>query len=647
MSLDLKVIDQRSKKLEEGRKFLKTQFFGVDHCIDKFIDSVKMWYIMPELQMRPVIVNMFGITGSGKTDLIRKFVNFIDFTDRFCEIQMDSKEGNATIEDYLDTTLSYNESGVLLLDEIQRFRSVDEEGKEGNSTKYQDLWMLLSDGVLQSNSSIKQELLAMMVEDEYWDERTEKEPTDKKGKEAAEKKKKLKYKMYYYEAMRLKKFLKLEEDVETIMTLTKEQKRKLIKEKINSKEIYEGKKYNKLLIVISGNLDEAFKDAKNVDDADLDADVYHAISKTIDIVQIKKALKKRFKPEQIARFGNIHIIYPILDKKSNYEIIRQKVELIQTNIKKIHGIDISFDESVHEVIYANGVFPTQGVRPLLSTISAIVENSIPTFLFEYIKSDNKKEISITHKNGKLISEINGVTISYEVPRVLDDIKSKDTENKLSLTAVHEAGHAVAYAVLNKTCPTQIVASTADIEYGGFVGTHGTLGSKTNMLNDIVISFAGRAAEEIVFGKDLITHGASSDYMHATERLGTMIRRYGMGEFYGVYWPVSGNKETFMDSHIHIDAHIEMLAKKLYAESLALVKKNADFLIETASQLFIYKKIKKEEFREIARPFIGEIGIVDSGDKIEVNYSEVLRAKISERNTKKSKKITKTTKVLQA
>lgn len=142
MSLDKKTMEQKTKKLEDARKYLKTQFIGIDECIDKFINSVKVWYILPELQTRPLIVSLWGLTGAGKTDLVRKFINYIDFTDRFCEIQMDSKEGSATVEDYLENTLSFNETGVLLLDEIQRFRSVTDDGKESNSTKYQDLWLM-------------------------------------------------------------------------------------------------------------------------------------------------------------------------------------------------------------------------------------------------------------------------------------------------------------------------------------------------------------------------------------------------------------------------------------------------------------------------------------------------------------------------
>lgn len=626
MVFDKKTIERRSKKLEEARKYLKKEFIGIDECIDKFIDSVKVWYILPELQSRPLIVNLWGITGAGKTDLVRKFVNYLQFSDRFCEIQMDSKEGSASVESYLENTISHNESGVLLLDEMQRFRSVNEKGEENNSTKFQDVWMLLSDGVMQSNSKIKQELIQMMVEAEYWDEReaaTAQTPNSdsENNKELEEKRKKFKYKMYHFEASRLKKLLKLEEDIETVMTYSKEEKIQLIKSKINSKEIYEGKKYNKLLIVICGNLDDAFTVAHNVDDADHDADVYHNFSKTIDIITIKTALKNRFKPEQIARLGNIHIIYPILNRASNQAIIAQKIKAIENKILKEHNIDIIFDEKVHDVVYANGVFPVQGVRPLLSTISAIIENSLPIFLFEILKREFKEQIVITYVDGKLHATISGKKISYEIPRVLDEIRKRVSEDKLALVSVHEAGHAIAYALIRKCAPTQIVASTTNTSAGGFVGTHRTLGSKDDILNNIIIDFSGRAAEELVFGIDNITSGASSDYMNATARLVDMYRKTGMGNVQAVY--DTNSKNTFyLDSTANVDEAIEKHAGVLYEEAKALIGGNMEYLLSISDELIKSKKLSPKEFADLSEPHIGKIAVIESGERIEKGFHKM-------------------------
>ena len=641
MKINKENIAQRSAKLEEARTYLKTQFVGIDEVIDKFINSVKIWYILPEVQSRPVIVNLWGITGVAKTDLVRKFVNFIDFSDKFCEIQMDSKEGTSTLEAYLETTFESAEmQGILLLDEIQRFRTVNEDGKENSSSKFQDLWMLLSDGVFQSNSNIKQELMRMIIEEDFWDERStantedkkdtdeEKSPEDDKDKKRI---KAFKYRMHFYEASRLKKLLKLSEDVSKIMTLNKEEELALIKEKLSNKETFQGRKYSNLLIIISGNLDEAFRMAGglSVGDSDLDADVFHAFSKTIDIVKIKNALRNRFKPEQIARLGNIHIIYPIPNRASYSSIIKQKVALIVNEIRNKHKISIKIDKSVLDVIYQNGVFPAQGVRPLLSTISAILENSLPEFLFEYLNQGSKQPIKLSYSDSYLRATIGKKEVKYLIPRVLDDIKKTQTINYRSLVSIHEAGHAVAYAILFRTVPTQIVSNTANSENGGFIGTHNNLGSKENMRNNIIVSLAGRVAEEIIFGEKNITAGASSDYFYATSVVSQMVRKVGMDDSIGVFIAPSKNDGTFMHNIDHTDERMESILSELYSECVTLIMSNKEFLLATAVMLFERQKIKQDEFKKLAKTFIGTIGIVDPKDNIEVDFHKKFLKALSE------------------
>lgn len=641
MKISKELIEERENKLEETRQYLKTEFIGIDEIIDKFINSVRIWYLIPEIQTRPLILNLWGITGAGKTDLVRKFVNYTQFSDRFCEIQMDSKDGTATVQDYLEMTFDTGEEqGILLLDEIQRFRSVKENGEENNNTKYQDLWMLLSDGTFQSNSKIKKELVQLVLEDDFWQDRYEAEEDDEPintlpgetAKEAKErvarnkkKKENFKYKTYFWEASKLKKLLRSPESVQDIMKWTREEKIDSIKKRLSSQEVFEGTKYTRLLIVISGNLDEAYTMADSVEDADRDADVYHEYSKTINIINIKAALKSRFKPEQIARLGNVHLIYPILSKEGYRNIIINKCTTILNSVRDQHKINIEIDDSVYDVIYANGVFPTQGVRPLLSTISAILENALPTFMFEQLKGTSKKKICVSHIDGNLVAVVNGKTIKHEIPRVLDDIKAKQTQDHRTLIAVHEAGHAVAYALLYKTAPTQIVSSTTNYKAEGFVGTHTTLGSKEDKTNDIQVTFAGRCAEDIVFGPDYITTGALSDYNYATMVAATMIRQVGMGKSLGFYVAPGHNKSQHMHDIDHTDVAMETILDAQYKNAHKLLTDNIKFLMVVTDALMQKSNLLPEEFKQIADKYVkGGIAIKSAKDTIEQPFSKKLQ-----------------------
>jgi predicted nucleotidyltransferase len=62
-------------------------------------------------------------------------------------------------------------------------------------------------------------------------------------------------------------------------------KMNLASEKINDQSIYNGEEFSKLLIFISGNLDEAYRMANDVHDVDTDADILHEHSKKINFLK--------------------------------------------------------------------------------------------------------------------------------------------------------------------------------------------------------------------------------------------------------------------------------------------------------------------------------------------------------------------------
>jgi hypothetical protein len=80
---------QKNLQLQQIAAQLKTELFGIDPIIDRVIDSVRAWYVLPELVSRPVIVCLWGLTGTGKTQLVRRLARLLGFYDRFVEVQMD------------------------------------------------------------------------------------------------------------------------------------------------------------------------------------------------------------------------------------------------------------------------------------------------------------------------------------------------------------------------------------------------------------------------------------------------------------------------------------------------------------------------------------------------------------------------------
>jgi len=162
-------IEEKSSKLAKVKKNLKAKFIGLDEIIDRIIDSIQVWFITPELLLNPVIINLWGMTGVGKTDLVRKLVKELNFEDKFVEIQLNNDQKEKSIqEELIQSNILYEEQAILLLDEIQRFRSIDEEGKAKSNSNYSDIWELLSDGSF-SNSHKECSHLQMFLIDLLFD----------------------------------------------------------------------------------------------------------------------------------------------------------------------------------------------------------------------------------------------------------------------------------------------------------------------------------------------------------------------------------------------------------------------------------------------------------------------------------------------
>jgi len=595
-------ISVRKKVLDKASINLKKHFVGIDHIIDGVMKNIEAWYVLPEILTRPVILNLWGLTGVGKTDLVRRLVKELSFQDRFLELQLVNKGGSTTtkLEEEIDySSIEPGKPGILLLDEIQRFRSISNKDDEIFDYKYQDVWTLLSDGRFSTDASMKRKITEMIIETLYWEEQRKKEEDDEEGLSRKQRRDQH-YKMVYWEATALKKLLKLEDDLEEIMTWDFEKKVGCLKKHHDRADTYEGIDYSKLLIFISGNLDEAFSMANNVNDIDLDADVFHNHSKRVNLIEIKEALKKRFKPEQIARFGNVHFIYPSLSKSSYREIMIRQITRILKEAKLKTTLDFKVDDSVYDFIYRNGVFPAQGTRPLFSTISSSIENSIPHFILGMVDKDMSNATLAYRDN--ILYLLENEEISVSCVGEIDKIRAKNPIEKKIAVSVHEAGHAVSYSVLFGLVPTQITADTVSDIYEGFSGVHKCFTEKQMELDRVCTLLSGRAAEEIVFGEDRISRGCIGDLHKATSLVSSMVRMAGMGSKMARVIPQGSIHHEITEANADAarsDVEIEEIVQEQADRARETLIDNLEFFNRIVEELIERTSLLPEEFKQIA------------------------------------------------
>lgn len=211
---------------------------------------------------------------------------------------------------------------------------------------------------------------------------------------------------------------------------------------------------------------------------------------------------------------------------------------------------------------------------------------------------NEAAINAARENAEFICDFHIDKAFYTV--IAGDEK-KDRSNirniDRKITAYHEAGHAVVTKLLcpeNKVTKATIIPSTKGA--GGFsmnIPPDKMYNTKKEMTNNIQIALAGRIVEELIFGKDNVTTGASNDIQKATELLVAMIKQFGMSEEIGmINYDVLLGRQGITD-----DKLIEISKKKmqnLYDATKTLIEKNLGLIELVAKNLLDKETLNEEE-----------------------------------------------------
>ena len=188
------------------------------------------------------------------------------------------------------------------------------------------------------------------------------------------------------------------------------------------------------------------------------------------------------------------------------------------------------------------------------------------------------------------------------------------EAEKKLTAYHEAGHAICSLYVPDTDP---IHKATIIPRGRALGMVQQLPekdqysySRSKMLSRLIILMGGRVAEEMKFGYDKVTSGASSDIAAATNLARSMVTEWGMSDKLGpvLYAENSGevflgksvtqNKNMSEDTARLVDAEIKRLVTESYEGAQKLLKeKNKEW--ETLAQaLMEYETLTGDEIKQI-------------------------------------------------
>lgn len=610
--MDKDLLKKKEQLIDNAVKVLKEEFVGIDEQIDGIMDNLRTWFLFPELQDRPLVISVWGLTGTGKTSLIKRIAQLLDIERdlvyfNFAEIgECSSWEIEARIEEELSNERS---NRFFVYDEFQYANTLDKHGEEKDKRSgLKPFWELMDTGKIHKRDSFYQirllytmalyltkinDVYPMKIENGKWVNPDEcLEPFSSYEI--------MKFGQYFNFELEGRQKPKSGEDDDNVGRLDEaiddmdsglevdgpkpmndylksydffikesyaeklidiqEKSDDGIRDRLNSFNelrkmscdeiieligtVYENASkgydlnFSDSVIFVVGNLDEAYEMALNVD-PDMSPDQFHKITKKITVVDIKKALQERFRNEQIARLGNIHLIYPSFSSDSFRKLIDMTLNKYAADVEAMTGYVCRFGKSIKNIIYKESVFPTHGTRPIFSTVHEIIKTKLP-FIVRYVyeKGFKAKYIDFKYAGKHTVVSVYDendehlFTKKYKEKLRLEKLRDNTKDEEQALVAVHESGHFVMYAKLYGEMPEKLCSKTASSDNGGFMLKDNDqvdkIHSYEDLLNAIKISLGGYVAESVVFGDEKKTNGASEDIRQATLIASRIVRSYGMG-----------------------------------------------------------------------------------------------------------------------
>ena len=191
-----------------------------------------------------------------------------------------------------------------------------------------------------------------------------------------------------------------------------------------------------------------------------------------------------------------------------------------------------------------------------------------------------------------------------------------SDDEKRMTAYHEGGHAICSITLPECDP---VHKATIIPRGRALGMVMSLPegdrystSKAKLLQQLIMAMGGRAAEEIVFGPDKVSNGASGDIKMATDTTRRMITEWGMSEKLGMISYGDNGQEVFLGHSVtqnknvseatarEIDNEIKAVIDHAYSEAKRILTERRDDLESLAKGLLEYETLSGDEIQQVLR-----------------------------------------------
>ena len=219
-----------------------------------------------------------------------------------------------------------------------------------------------------------------------------------------------------------------------------------------------------------------------------------------------------------------------------------------------------------------------------------------------------------------LTEVSNDEISDAIERVMAGPEKKDrvmSERRKRLVAYHEAGHALVGALMPDYDPVQKISIIPRGNAGGLTfftpseeRMESGLYSRAYLQNQMAVALGGRVAEEIVYGEDEVTTGASNDLQQVASTARQMITRFGMSDTLGpvalgraqggmfLGRDIAAERDFSEDTAATIDKEVSDLVDVAYKRATKVLVDNRAVLDELADMLVEQETVDAEELQEL-------------------------------------------------
>ncbi|MCL4677992.1 MAG: ATP-dependent zinc metalloprotease FtsH [Alphaproteobacteria bacterium] len=259
--------------------------------------------------------------------------------------------------------------------------------------------------------------------------------------------------------------------------------------------------------------------------------------------------------------------------------------------------------------------------PLSNNVdAAVIARGTPGFSgAELANIVNEAALMAARKNKRVVTMEDFESAKDKVMMGAERRSMAMSEEEKKLTAYHEAGHALVTMHEPESDP---IHKATIVPRGRALGMVMRLpegdrysSSLAKMKADLSVTMGGRVAEEIIFGKEKVTSGASGDIQQATRLANAMVTQWGLSDDIGMvnygedpnsYHP----RRISAQMSNRIDAEIRRLIEEGYERAKTILTDNIDDLHKIAKALLEYELLSGDEIKALLR---GEAIIRDDSD----------------------------------